>query len=227
MALWVDAARPRPPPFMHAAVGAYLPIYPIHGCVVSVPLRPPASPPAVCVVDDARKLYVAPLHGGVRMSGMADLRGSAAPVVVDAARARRLLNQVGPVRQRWIAGMRDTLSPSRPPQADALMPGALDLSAASLHACARPVSADDVPIIGRLDAAPPAAAPLLLLLSLQRPPALAIPSNVFVNAGHGSKGWTLAAGSAKLLASLLCGGEGPRGLVASDYSPARFVPSLK
>jgi len=62
----------------------------------------------------------------------------------------------------------------------------------------RPVSADGVPIIG----------------------ATSIP-NLMVNAGHGHLGWTMAAGSAQLLADLMC--DNPPGLEPSLYSPNRFA----
>jgi glycine/D-amino acid oxidase-like deaminating enzyme len=77
-----------------SAVGAYLPIYPIEGCVVSVPMQPGAKPPHACIVYDAKKVYIAPLHGGVRMSGFADIRGEGKPPTLDTARAKALLANV-------------------------------------------------------------------------------------------------------------------------------------
>jgi D-amino-acid dehydrogenase len=61
----------------------------------------------------------------------------------------------------------------------------------------RPMSVDGVPIIGRT--------PIL---------------NLYVNTGHGHLGWTMAAGSGKLLTDLLCGT--PPALDPHTYSLARF-----
>jgi D-amino-acid dehydrogenase len=61
----------------------------------------------------------------------------------------------------------------------------------------RPMSADGVPIIGRT----------------------AI-SNLMLNTGHGHLGWTMAAGSAELLAQILCGE--PAALDESLYALSRF-----
>jgi D-amino-acid dehydrogenase len=44
-------------------------------------------------------------------------------------------------------------------------------------------------------------------------------SNLFINSGHGMLGWTLACGSADLLAALIMG-EDPS--VAADFSLERF-----
>jgi D-amino-acid dehydrogenase len=62
----------------------------------------------------------------------------------------------------------------------------------------RPMSVDGVPIIG--------ATPV---------------SNLFVNAGHGHLGWTMAAGSGKLLADLLC--DDAPSVDPAPYALARFA----
>ena len=71
------------------------------------------------------------------------------------------------------------------------------------HSCSRPVSADDVPIIGRC----------------------AVFDNLFVNCGHGSKGWTLAFGSAAVLENVInqktSNIEGDS-IDPEPYSPNRF-----
>lgn len=76
----------------------------------------------------------------------------------------------------------------------------LDLAAADAKPwCGlRPMSADGVPIIGPTQ----------------------IP-NLWVSTGHGHLGWTMAAGSAELLADLMCGE--PPALDPSPYAPSRFA----
>jgi D-amino-acid dehydrogenase len=64
----------------------------------------------------------------------------------------------------------------------------------------RPMSADGVPIIGR-----------------------AAIENLWINTGHGHLGWTLAAGSARLLSELLTG-DTPR-VDPETFAPARFARS--
>lgn len=143
-------------------------------------------------------------------------------------------------------------------QADALLPGILDTRRADLHACARPVSADDVSLIGRLVQAPRSGSSLAA--AALAPPTLpswlssshssssssssdesaaapgdrvpsgalacggTVPGNVWVNVGHGSKGWTLACGASELLARMMTAsrGEAAASLPAADYSPRRF-----
>ncbi|MGE0384789.1 MAG: FAD-dependent oxidoreductase [Gammaproteobacteria bacterium] len=61
----------------------------------------------------------------------------------------------------------------------------------------RPMSCDGVPLIG--------------------PTSI---RNLYLNAGHGHLGWTLCAGSGRLLADLMSGGV--PGLDAAPYAPARF-----
>jgi D-amino-acid dehydrogenase len=72
----------------------------------------------------------------------------------------------------------------------------LDRRVAEPWAGLRPVSPDGLPRIGRLG-----------------------PRNLFVNTGHGHLGWTLAAGSGKLLAALVRG-RAPE-IAAAPYDPRR------
>ena len=80
----------------------------------------------------------------------------------------------------------------------------LDWSTASTTCCHRPVSADDVPLIGPYGRI----------------------SNLYINSGHGSKGWTLAAASGKLLADAVTTGHSAD-LDLSLFDPNRFsIPVL-
>jgi D-amino-acid dehydrogenase len=80
-----------------------------------------------------------------------------------------------------------------PGHADGLLAGRVE-SWAGL----RPMCADGVPCIGAVG-----------------------PRGLYVNAGHGHLGWTMAAGSARLLADLVDGREPD--LDPLDYSPRRFA----
>jgi D-amino-acid dehydrogenase len=63
----------------------------------------------------------------------------------------------------------------------------------------RPVTPDDVPVIGRLTPY----------------------QNLFVNTGHGSKGWTLSCGSSSLLAKIVAG-ETLGNFEPNSFNPNRF-----
>ena len=72
----------------------------------------------------------------------------------------------------------------------------LDRAHAEPWAGLRPMSPDGVPHIGQLG-----------------------PQNLYVNTGHGHLGWTLATGSGRLLADLVCGK--PTEISAAPYDPRR------
>lgn len=113
------------------------------------------------------------------------------PVIDDAlhAAATPLGTRLRVAGTAEIAGYDTTLTPARIENLFALLLGLfpdyaprLDRASAQPWAGLRPVSADGVPLIGRT-----------------------CYDNLFLNAGHGHLGWTLAAGSARLLADLLLG----------------------
>jgi len=72
-----------------------------------------------------------------------------------------------------------------------------------VHSCLRPVSGDDVPIIGQT-----------------------MIRNLFANTGHGSKGWTYSWGSAALLAQIICQ-EKIENIDRGRFDPRRFHPLRK
>src|SRR5690606_14803348 len=63
-----------------------------------------------------------------------------------------------------------------------LFPGACDLGAASFWTGLRPMTPDSTPVVGGTAQA-----------------------NLFLNTGHGTLGWTMACGSGRLLADVICG----------------------
>ncbi len=91
-----------------------------------------------------------------------------------------------------IENLKQLLRAILPDHADALLAGEVQQWAGL-----RPMSADGVPCIGAIG-----------------------PAGLYVNAGHGHLGWTMADGSARLLADLIdrCAPQ----LDAADYSPRRF-----
>lgn len=85
-----------------------------------------------------------------------------------------------------LAGWNTEMNPRRakliPALAEGLFPGAGDFSQAELWCGLRPVTPDSVPILG----------------------ATAVPG-LYLNTGHGTLGWTMSCGSAKLLADIVSG----------------------
>lgn len=161
-----------------ATAGSAVPMYPVKGYVVEVPFKEGHVVPRVNMVDDADKLYLSPLRRTLRISGLAEF----VPIQVD--------KQESPN-----PSVRGSFLLSR---ASAWLPGVLDLDRASYSHCYRPLSPDDVPMVGRISSS----------------------DNLFLNTGHGSKGWTLAFGSAKLCAHLVHGFK-PE-IDPSRFDPARF-----
>jgi D-amino-acid dehydrogenase len=88
---------------------------------------------------------------------------------------------------------RDTLEYSL----DSLFPGSGDLSRASFWSGLRPMTPDGTPIIG----------------------GTRIP-NLFLNTGHGTLGWTMACGSAQVIADIISGNVPP--IETADLAISRY-----
>jgi len=131
----------------------------------------------------------------------------AMPVIDDAlhAAATPLGDRLRVAGTAELAGYDTALTPSRIENLFTLLLGLfpsyaphLDRAAASPWAGLRPVSADGVPLIGRYRY-----------------------DNLFLNTGHGHLGWTLACGSARLLADLMLGR--PPEVEAAAYDAQRAI----
>ena len=103
-----------------------------------------------------------------------------------------------------IAGFDFSLNPKRQAtlthSVEDLFGGAGDQSRASFWCGLRPMTPDGTPIIGR--------SPL---------------SNLFLNTGHGTLGWTMAAGSGRVLADIVSGRRA--GIESEDLGYARYLRS--
>jgi D-amino-acid dehydrogenase len=101
-----------------------------------------------------------------------------------------------------IAGYDRTLRPSRRATLEMvvndLFPGAGDAAGASFWTGLRPMTPDSTPVVG--------ATPL---------------RNLFVNTGHGTLGWTMACGSASVIADLVQGK--PPAIRADDLAVFRYA----
>jgi D-amino-acid dehydrogenase len=79
-------------PLLARPLGIRLPIYPLKGYSVTLPIADEARAPRISVTDFKRKLVYARLGGALRVAGMADIAGYNA--AVDPARVDTLLAQV-------------------------------------------------------------------------------------------------------------------------------------
>ncbi|TYZ57762.1 hypothetical protein PybrP1_005273, partial [[Pythium] brassicae (nom. inval.)] len=154
-------------------IGLNLSIYPVKGYVLSVPVSDGFPAPLHNVYAGGHAL-VSPLGRVLRISGGVDFSN---PKKKESSQKRF----------DWLLAQAKTMFPD----------GYLDVAKMQTHVCWRPVTADDVPLIGRTKL-----------------------SNLYVNAGHGSKGWTLSFGAAALLADEISGLR-PQ-LDMSKFDPHRF-----
>lgn len=144
-------------PLLVRPLGIDLPVYPIKGYSITVPITDAAVAPVSTVMDETYKVATTRLGDRIRVGGTAE-----------------------------IAGYDTTLHPTRRGPLDRslrdLFPRAGDASRASFWCGLRPMTPDGTPVLGR--------SPI---------------DNLWFNTGHGTLGWTMAAGSGAVLADLLSG----------------------
>jgi D-amino-acid dehydrogenase len=159
-------------PIMLRTIGIGLPVYPIKGYSLTVPITDETVAPISTVMDETYKVATTRLGDRIRVGGTAE-----------------------------IAGYDTTLHPSRRGPLDRslreLFPQAGDASKASFWCGLRPMTPDGTPVLGRSKL-----------------------SNLYLNTGHGTLGWTMAAGSGRVLADLL-GGKTPE-IDTSDLDLGRY-----
>ncbi len=149
-------------PVFARQAGFRLPIYPLKGYSITVPLHDPTpeSAPQVSITDLSRKIVYARLGGRLRVAGRVELVGRAAGIPPKAiAELVQGVRELFPHHADW-------------PDTAALAP----------WTGFRPATPTGIPIIGR--------SPV---------------KNLYLNVGHGALGWTLACGSAALLADQIAG----------------------
>jgi len=166
-------------PRLLAPLGIDLPVYPVKGYSITVPIRDMASAPLSTVMDETYKVAVTRLGDRIRVGGTAELTGF--DLRLREARRRVAEHVLGD-----------------------LFPGAGDIGKADFWCGLRPMTPDGTPVIG--------------------PTAL---SNLYLNTGHGTLGWTMACGSGRLAADLV-GGQRPAistdGLAIDRYASPRRRP---
>jgi D-amino-acid dehydrogenase len=144
-------------PLMLKPLGLRLPVYPVKGYSITVPITDPAGAPESTIMDETHKVAVTRLGDRIRVGGTAELAGYS--VELREPRRRTLEHVVTD-----------------------LFPTGGDVAKASFWCGLRPMTPDGTPIIG------PTRYP-----------------NLFLSTGHGTLGWTMAAGTGRLMADLISG----------------------
>ncbi|RYE09615.1 MAG: D-amino acid dehydrogenase [Hyphomicrobiales bacterium] len=144
-------------PLLVAPLGIRLPVYPIKGYSLTVPITDESVAPLSTIMDETYKVATTRFNDRIRVGGTAE-----------------------------IAGWDMTLRPHRRGPLDRslrdLFPKAGDLSKASFWCGLRPMTPDGTPVIGKAKF-----------------------DNFYLSTGHGTLGWTMAAGSGRVLSDLISG----------------------
>lgn len=150
-----------------------LPVYPVKGYSITLPIVDAAAAPESTVMDETFKVAVTRLGDRIRVGGTAELAG-------------------------YSIKLRNSRRATLDHVVSDLFPGAGDPERAEFWTGLRPMTPDGTPVVG--------------------------PSpyrNLFVNTGHGTLGWTMAAGSGRVLADVVSGRPAEidlRGLTLARYS---------
>jgi D-amino-acid dehydrogenase len=144
-------------PLMLKPLNIRLPVYPVKGYSITLPITDASAAPESTVMDETFKVAVTRLGDRIRVGGTAELAGYSLKL----RNARR-------------ATLDHVVSD--------LFPDGGDLKRAEFWTGLRPMTPDGTPVIGE--------SPY---------------QNLFLNTGHGTLGWTMAAGSGRVLADIISG----------------------
>jgi D-amino-acid dehydrogenase len=138
-------------------IGIRVPVYPVKGYSITVPITDAAGAPESTVMDETHKVAVTRLGSRIRVGGTAELAGYT--LQLHEARRRTLEHVVTD-----------------------LFPQGGDVSRAEFWCGLRPMTPDGTPIVG----------------------GTRLP-NLYLATGHGTLGWTMAAGTGRVMADLMSG----------------------
>lgn len=144
-------------PLLLGGVGIRIPVYPVKGYSITVPITEPGGAPESTVMDETHKVAVTRLGDRIRVGGTAELGGYS--LKLHDARRRTLEHVL----------------------AD-LFPRGGDLARAEFWCGLRPMTPDGTPVVG----------------------ATGLPT-LFLATGHGTLGWTMAAGTGRVMADVISG----------------------
>ncbi|PKP63453.1 MAG: D-amino acid dehydrogenase small subunit [Alphaproteobacteria bacterium HGW-Alphaproteobacteria-8] len=138
-------------------IGIRLPVYPVKGYSVTLPVTDDAFAPQSTIMDETHKVAITRLGDRIRVAGTAEIAGYS--------------NRLGPHATDTVRHVIGDLFPKGG-----------DLDKAEGWTGLRPMTPDGTPVLGptRFD-------------------------NLFLNTGHGTLGWTMAAGSGRAVADAVLG----------------------
>ena len=142
-------------PILLKPLGFNLPVYPVKGYSITVPITDAASAPESTVMDETHKVAVTRLGDRIRVGGTAELAGYSLQLHEE---RRNTLNHV----------------------VTDLFPNGGDTSKATFWTGLRPMTPDGTPVLGGTPY-----------------------PNLHLSTGHGTLGWTMAAGTGRVMADLL------------------------
>ncbi len=144
-------------PLLLKPIGIEIPVYPIKGYSLTVPISDPAGAPESTIMDETHKVAVTRLGDRIRVGGTAEIAG----YNLNLREARR-----------------DTLNHV----CTDLFPTGGDISKAEFWTGLRPMTPDGTPVLGGTKY-----------------------KNLQLATGHGTLGWTMAAGTGRVMADLISG----------------------
>ena len=142
---------------MLKTVGIDLPVYPVKGYSITLPITDAAHAPESTIMDETHKVAVTRLGDRIRVGGTAELAGY--DLKLRTSRRRTLAHVVTD-----------------------LFPGGGDIERAEFWCGLRPMTPDGTPLLGPTRY-----------------------RNLFLATGHGTLGWTMAAGTGRVIADLIAG----------------------
>lgn len=159
-------------PLLLKNYGIKLPVYPVKGYSLTIPITDATRAPESTVMDETYKIAITRLGDRIRVGGMAEISG--------------FTNDLGLRRRRTLEhSVMD------------LFPGG-DASKGDFWSGLRPMTPDGTPVIG--------------------PTRIA---GLYLNTGHGTLGWTMSTGSARVISDLVSGRK-PE-IDASELAIARYA----
>ena len=162
-------------PLLLRKIGVRIPVYPVKGYSITIPVTDAAAAPESTVMDETFKVAITRLGERIRVGGTAELTGY--DLSLREARRATLVHSVTD-----------------------LYPQGGDTSQASFWCGLRPMTPDGTPVIGPTPY-----------------------TNLFLNTGHGTLGWTMSCGSARVLSDIVSGRQpeiGLEGLFMDRYGKA-------
>ncbi|MBL8289752.1 MAG: D-amino acid dehydrogenase [Rubrivivax sp.] len=142
---------------MLKTIGIRIPVYPVKGYSITVPITDPAGAPESTVMDETHKVAVTRLGERIRVGGTAELAG-------------------------YSLALREPRRATLSHVVNDLFPRGGDVGRATFWCGLRPMTPDGTPIVGPTRYA-----------------------NLLLATGHGTLGWTMAAGTGRVVADLVSG----------------------